>query len=257
MKAVQKFIKKYTIFIIPVVGVLIVIFLSVQILLPTFEKVMNLQTEIESLSVKLEKLIKKRAALEAISSDNTKDLYQNAETALPSEKDSASILFGIGNLSSQTQWIIETISFAPGLVSSASAAKTKGEGPKVIEQIKGANVINVSLNGRGTVDQYREFVNKLFTGRRLFDVASVNINFLNDNQNSVKAIFNTYAFYLPPITRIGDVESELPQITDEEKKFLAQIAVYPVISDMAVELSGNAIPIGKNDLFSTTGVPSP
>lgn len=209
----------------------------------------NEKTRMESLKFKL-------SSLNSMSESDTKSLYSVAESALPSEKDFPSILIAIDNLAQETNFTLDDVSFAPGIVSTESAVKVD-EGinqTSVSEQVKetesGALALMVTVKGRGTTAQFDEFVKRIPMVRRLFDIESVKASYFTDVEDLLLTELVLRAYYLPPVAEIGSVESQLPEFTAENQNILNLLETYPDLNFVqAISEGSQDVPLGKTNLF--------
>lgn len=244
--------RKLKFFLVPTVILLTIAAASWWYAIPTTQVSLVNWGHIGEKTAQLAQLEKKRRLLTSVAA-STLTLLSEAEKALPQEKDVASVLISIDNLSAATQQGVDSIDLSPGIVSSPAA-----EAPSVSNTSSDANIRNdafflpIHLNTRGTTDQFSEFVRQLTASRRLFDIAQINITYLQGEADFLTANFIVDAYYLPPITEIGSIDDPLPEFTAQEKSVLASLTAMPYVSiytGVSSELGG-AIPIGKVNLFA-------
>lgn len=214
-----------------------------------FSTYSNEKARIESLRFKLN-------SLNSMSATDTKSLFSIAESALPSEKNFPTILIAIDNLAQKTNFTLDDVSFAPGIVSTESAAKNEETNSEaaVSEQIKetesGVLALMVAVKGRGTTAQFDEFVKNIQLVRRLFDIETVKASYFTDAEDLLQTELVLRAYYLPPVTEIGSVESELPEFTAENQEILYKLETYPDLNFVQTVSDGSQdVPLGKINLF--------
>lgn len=252
MRLKRFFLGKAGLYIFPVLTGLVLAGLTFYILVPKIRELVDNYQQLDQKRQQLTKLQKKRLLLESTGSDLSVKLLQLAETALPQEKDAASILVALENLSVQTQFGIETVSFTPGAVSSVTAkAKSKtsvSQGQATLR--KGAQALEINVTTRGNTSQFLEFTRNLQAVRRIFDIISINVSYLADSPDILTADFNLAAYFLPPVLEITEVEEDLPQLTADEQKLLENLTSLPYISNTLVN-SQNLPQLPKRpDLFT-------
>lgn len=221
------------------------------IVIPQAKKLVDDIRLLQENKVDLAKLTMKRNKLETVSTDYTSKYLPDAEIALPQEKDAASILIALENLSASSQITIEQINLTPGLVSTATA--TAASPPPVVNTTAnrfGSQSLLVEVKTRGSIIQFLEFINQLTNMRRLIDIGNMEIVFAPGVDDFVMADLLLHTYFLPPVTEIGAIESELPQITPGEEKVLSQLADIPIKSaTLAQEVEIGSGLIGKSNLF--------
>lgn len=258
MKLLHLIRKKYGIYLLAGIFGVITYILIIQVVIPTATQTLDNYRTWEDKKNQLAQLTKKRAILEGIS-DATLRLLSEAEAALPTEKDAAGILISMENLAQVTAYGVNNIDLFPGVVSTESANPSSGDGQAVAAvapdpntRRKGADFLAVSVQTAGTTGQFLEFIRQVQGSRRIFDIESVNIGVATDSQDQLSAQFSLIAYYLPPITSIGRIDSELPNFTPEEQKLLEGLVSMPIMSATLLGTDAGAIvPVaGKTNLFT-------
>lgn len=240
-------------YVVPGIVVLLIIVLSLMVLIPRTQGIFEKRQLLSQAREQLAGLEKKHSLLQSIQSDTSLKYLADSESALPSEKDAASILVSLQNLSTISQFGVDAISFRPGLISTESAtAKTPATPATAVTatSVKGAQIIPVAVTTFGTSDQFLAFVEALLGSRRLFDVQNVQVG-MRGAENVINASFSLLAYYLPLSGKIGALDSILPELTADEKVILSQLVAMP---DVGQELVGAQIAtpsgqLGKTNLF--------
>ena len=240
---------QYSLYIVPFMATLMVVILSFTVLFP---KIGNIRDHLQIRGAKdtqLNQLVIKRKLLESMTSEESQKLYKEAEKALPQEKDAASVLTTLESVAAKTQFTLDNVSFAPGRVSTGAAQAAANTDPAATQKKADAETIFVSVSGRGTTAQFHDFIKLLESSRRLTDLESVTFSYTQEQPDFLIAKFSLGAYYLLPITEIGSVDSQLPQITTEEQAVVAKVIQYPYVSETEqIPISGPGL--GKTDLFS-------
>src|SRR3989344_1193552 len=117
-RKIKSFLKSY---LLAILALLITVFSIYYILLPQTKSLWENFQKYQQDKVFLSDLTKKRNLLESISQGSSLAFLASAETALPSEKDAASIMTAMENLSVSTMYTIDKIDLNPGVVSTNSA----------------------------------------------------------------------------------------------------------------------------------------
>lgn len=258
MKRLRQLRKKYGSYLFITIACVVTYILLLQVIVPTATQTLNNYRLWEEKKAQLVSITKKRTMLESVT-EATLQLLGEAEAALPSEKDVATILVTMENLAQITTYGVNNISLTPGVVSTESATLARGEDaagssvPDPAGKRKGADFLPVYISTTGTTAQFLEFISHLQGSRRVLDIESINAGYAGgDSNDQLTAQFNLIAYYLPPINSLGRIDSELPNFTEEEQKLLKNLVAMPVIS--ATLLGQDAgIPVsttGKANLFT-------
>lgn len=256
MSFIEKYSKKYSLYIFVGVGVIVAYLMLQQLIIPTatqtFENYQLLTTKKEQLA----ELTKKRTILQSIS-EETLTFLADAEAALPSEKDAAGVLISMDNLTRLTSFGVASINLSPGVVSTESAKPTasavEGQTEVAVNPNirKGAEFLPVTIVTSGTTDQFLDFIQRLENSRRVMDIETIALSITPDG-SLLDAQISLVAYYLPAITTIGKVDSALPNVTEDEQATLENLSSMPVLSVSLVD-GGEAsfIPaVGKTNLFT-------
>ncbi len=239
---------KYSIYAYLSIVAVIVFALSVFLLIPTTQNIFTVRDSLKQNRTDLETLTGKLNLLKSIAAGSITNFSRDAQKALPNEKSPSAIMNALDNLSINTQIGIDGYGFTLGMVSTQSAA---GVTAPAAAKTTGADVININIKTRGTADQFKKFVTDMQHTRPLFDISSINVNFLGDANKSVASDLTLLAYYQTPITRIGSTESILPEFTETESKLLQSLTDMPDLAEMlASQATGAAVTVGKSDLFS-------
>lgn len=229
---------------------LIIVMVSFYIILPQVRNLVGNYQLLSEEKAEVSKLIMKRNVLESVDSNFTAKYLADAEAAIPSEKDAASILVALENLSGSAQITIEQVDLTPGLVSTSAAttsAITTVAGS--ITTRRGAQSLVVDVAAKGSTAQIMDFIRQLQNMRRVFDIESLQLSYPLTTEDFLTADMKLHAYFLPPITEIGAIEAELPQITPGEEKVLSELTQKPILSESLVgEIDISGV-LGKGNLF--------
>jgi Tfp pilus assembly protein PilO len=237
----------------------VIVLVSVFFLIPKAQEIFTHQEELKSTQQDLVDLTSKRTLLETL---NQNDLLKNtmlAQSTLPSDKDIALILVSLENLSSSTGLSLDSVSFSPGAISaSQTATKTspsKGQPPALlVGQVitrKGAQAILISVKTSGSQTAVGDFIQKLASGRRLFDIQSVNINF-GAQDETLTAEFSIFAYFLPNPTQIGLPNTPLAPFSPNDMQLLSRLSSFTDLAAVSVSSVSGSVsePVGKLNLFT-------
>ena len=148
------------------------------------------------------------------------------------------------------------MTLSPGSVSSPSATTTQNSKIQKLEPItkrNGAQVLEVSVSGRGTTTQLLDFIKNLQNSRRLIDIRSLDFSYNDQAQDLVSADFKLVFYYLTPIQEISQIDADIPQIAEKEQKLLENLSAMPFVSNFLTQLGntpGPALQLKRTDLFS-------
>lgn len=213
---------------VPIGLIIVMVVISFYILVPQAINAISIYQALEEKQNQLDILNKKVALLTSLSTEELSKL-QDAEQALPSEKDATSIIIGLEAISSQTQSLIEQLNLTPGVVSTDSAQAATANQDQELRN--GAYTLAVKTNWRGSTDQFMNTLQTLYNARRLFDISKVTANFAGVDPNIIEYSLDLFSYYLPPITQITDLDTALPQITAEEQTILSALPSMPYVSN--------------------------
>ena len=237
-----------SIYLLPFLGGMLIVIVSFFVVIPKAREIPATRQTINEQEIRLVSLGKKRKLLESVESGSTKKYLDDANLALPSDKDVPSIITTLENTALSSGVTLDSLDLSPGVVSTESGTK-ENQG----ESRKGANLVTVSAVIRGSTEQFRDFVTKLHIVKRIFDIQSIKLSYFPDQKDILQGNFSLTTYYLSPITQIGGVETELPPISQEEQSLFAKLATYPDFTQIVEATTGGTIsnePLGKSDLFS-------
>lgn len=238
---------KLYIYLYPLLAVGLVLFVSILFSIPQVKYVKETWDGLATKKDRLEKLEQKRQMLSSID-EQTLATLTDAQLALPDEKDPASVMTGIDNLSAQNKLFIDNLQFSPLQVAAASVSSTR----KTAVDKRPANVVSFVIQARGETAQMRDFISQLTNSRRLFDIDSLEVIYQKDLQDNISVRLALVAYYLPSLTQIGEIESILPPLTNSQKQTAAGLTNMPYISSPALT-ADQATPVqavGKANLFT-------
>ncbi len=218
-------------------------FLVIPLSRQAYQRYIGLADKRERLAI----LKEKKQTLETID-EQTLETLRELTLALPDDKDPASIMVSLDNLSGQSNLFIENLEFSPLTVAEA----TSSQSPTQSKSSRLANTVELSINSRGTTQNFHDFVSQLLGSRRLMDIDEIDIKLQPESGDLMKVAMKLIAYYLPPLTQIGQVESRLSALTAEEKQILSTIGNLPYISSQQVVVDEGSAggSIGKTDLFA-------
>ncbi len=243
-------ISKIYIYAVPVLVIGLLAIITFVLLVPNVKETIEKNQQITQKKEQLTKLEKKRSLLESIGSSLTQQLLVLADQALPREKEVSTLLTAIENLSAQTHFAVDHVVLSPGAISTPSAqvATQKNTQPKELRH--GAPVMEVSVNGKGNLQELMDFISKLQTSRRVMAIKNLQFTFNTEVPDSLESQMLLNIYYLPSITEISQIDEELPQISSTELKLLENLNQMPHISNISVTQTSPTQQRRRSNLFT-------
>lgn len=242
--------KQYGIYMYLTAIVVCLAIVLVLILIPQMKSIPDKYQSIKEKNGQLARLEKKRSLLESVNI-NTTQVLTLAESALPSDKDAPTVLSTLENLATQTQVDILSINLSPGLVSTESGtlpASTQGPRNATETRKKGILALPVKITIFADAGHLTDFIKKTLTSRRFMDIDTIDISYVPDKEG-ISASLMLNAYYLPAVTEIGELESEIVELTTQELALLRSLEEYTDMSRIDYE-ADISLPTGKQNLFS-------
>jgi hypothetical protein len=235
------------IYLYPILAVVIILAISLFLTVPQAKKALEIYNGLAAKRDRVEILDEKLATLKGVD-DQTLNTLGEVTLALPNEKDPASVMVGLDNLSAQSKLTIDTLEFSPLTVTESTGSKKT----KTASTERPADAVEFVINTRGVNQSLHDFVNQALNTRRLMDIDSMGIEYDKDTADFVVGDMKMVAYYLTPLTQIGEVESRLPPLTEDEKQVLTGIGDLPYVSTISdVIYQGDFGEfVGKTDLFA-------
>ena len=227
--------------------------LSFVVLIPKSQEIFSLRGSLTEKEETLKKLEEKKTILASIDAVSVVKNIKEVKSALPGEKDAASILITLENISNTTGFSIDSITLSPGSVSTGSAKPKIKSAPSDVDVVsrKGNSSLAVNVKSRGTTAQLSGFLKTLGSSRRLFDIGSVDITYSTDEPDFLSASFSLFAYFLPEINSIGAVDAPVARISAAEQQVIDTVVKFPDYSTISIDSSQvSQSPLGKSDLFT-------
>lgn len=220
----------YRFFIFPIVVALLSILLLVFAIYPQAVRLIGDQKKTEDLLSKSTLLTNKVAALESYNGEDLSRKVAIALTSLPTDKDFANILGILQQITSQSGFIVSSITLGntTGKVGPASSYEVKID-------MKGAKVLLPIL------------LSNLEKSSRLVRVDSVELSIDNISQ-SVTVTLNLGVLYDPAPQNFGTPDSPLPTLSQQDEAIITSLVQAPTISRSATPAAGVS-PRGKVNPF--------
>ncbi len=223
-----KFYSNYRAQIFPVVVALASLFLIVFVIYPQTAKLISNQKTMDDLTNKSKFLETKVTALEGYDQEDLSRKVEYVMAAYPSDKDFGNVLSILQQLTAQSGFIINAISF------NSSAA------------IGGVDSFEVKLEIRGVKIMFQTLLNNLENYPRLIKIKSMDIS-SNQTDQALGASLTIEVLFAPVPQNFGSADSPLPNLSQKDEELISTIskASTVVLSPENIQL----IPRGKSNPF--------
>lgn len=219
--------------------ILLVIFLTFNMLLPNLNRANQIYAQEQSLRKKMELLTQKDNILSSLDSQYYKDAFVKSNQVLPESKDYVSLISTFDFLERQANVTVVRTDFQLGVISTSSANLVKSADTP-------AYVIPITIEVMGDLQGLGKFLDLVsnYNGRlMIFDNVSVN----NKQNNILSAAFSGQAFFYPLPTTLGPIDSPLPRLEKNQEAILTKISLLNLPTETSVELDKKNV--GKKNLF--------
>lgn len=233
-------LRQYEIIIASSVVLLLVLFLSVNILLPNLNQANQILAQEKNLKNRVDLLTAKYKQLNSMDDQYFKDVFVKLNQVFPESKDYVSLIGTFDILEKQSGASIEKTDFQLGAISTTSSSFVKAAGVP-------AFVVPLNIEIVGNLETVRKFLDAVgdFTGRLIvFDDMSMTIK----PSGLLDIVFNGRAFFYPLPTTIGSIDSPLPKMEKSQEDILSKVSTMPLI-DSGSTKDFDKSNIGKKTLF--------
>lgn len=232
------YIRRYEVIIASGAVLLVVIFLTLNMLIPNLNRANQIYVQGQTLKKKLEQLILKERALSSYDYDYYKDIFLKTGQILPENKDYVSLINTFDKLERKSGASITRTDFQLGVVSTSSANLIKVPGTS-------AFAIPIKVSVLGDLTAIEKFLGLISDYRgRLMVFDNVSVNSKND---TLEAGFSGQAFYYILPATLPPIDSPLPALSAAEQEILEKIILLDLPKETFEELDKGAI--GKKNLF--------
>jgi len=232
-------LKKWRLFILPLLTIILSIGLIVTVILPRFTISLSLLDKIEERKNFLSGLTAKENDLNGLDENSLKEKVDFSLSALPEEKNFLKIVSTINKLARDSQVYIESLEVSPGEVATETA------------QLKAPEVDRLTFQVKVTGEQsnVENFLFEIEESLPIFVIRTVKIN--NSNRNSQAQLILENFFTKYPLS-LGKVSAPLAKLSKEDDKLfetLKKMKSYPVES---LDITGGGFEsANKVDPFSS------
>jgi len=237
LKQITSRVKEYEYIIASVIGLVMLIILSSIFLLPNISKSNEIFFQKTQLEDTLNRLKKKKSALETMDGDLYRQTLQKVTSVLPVSRDYVSLFSTIDRLSQVTGVLIDSPSFQFGVISTKSA--------NLISSGGSAYTIKIDMSVEGTTVQINNFMKALADLQgRIITIDTIQWSYLENSMNQIS--ISGYAYYYPLGNTIASVRTPLPEMDKGQKTLFDQFSSVPTPSNAG---DYSDIQTGKDDLF--------
>lgn len=204
---------------------LVFILLSVVFLVPTIMKIIKVNNDLEVIKKKAGQMAKKYDDLSKIDRNDITEKTQKLNYYLPSSKDVSILLDTVNSLTAETGIFFETMSLAPGEISTPSAAVKKTSTEEI-------SPMDISLTLSGDFKSLVNFIKKAKSASPVIRVRNISVlhklNVLDlevSRPYSYSIVVTTYFQALPKA--LEGVAVPIKVLSDEENILLESLSVPP------------------------------
>lgn len=229
-KDLFKFYQTYNIYIFSGVIFFSCIILIVYVIYPQITKLLSNQKIEREVLKRIDFLEVKAQALEGYQSEDLSSKVKFALVSYPADKDFASIIGIIQNLSASSGFNIVILDLS-----------TSSQGT-------GANLsYNIKLEAIGPVKRMQGFLDNIEKFPRLIRVNSIQTS--NSSGDSITISLSLDILYSPVGEDFGSVDSPIPDLTEREKELLAKLPGLAPSLTSGLSSTSSALPRGKSNPF--------
>lgn len=190
---------------LPFFVILVNIFIFLIFLLPQIQELSQLRNNENVLKLHVEELNSKIALLSSLDKEKLNSDLDVALSALPMEKDYASILYGISRASERAGVTLQDYNFSVGDLSTSSA-----------QQVSRLPKISINLSVIGDINRTKQFIKNLYETFPISSIVSVQLT------NSSSSLVVDFYFKLSPYTNFN-MTMPLKELSSSEKAILETI----------------------------------
>lgn len=219
-------------------------------IIPQFKEFIDLRSELNKETPKLEKLQQKLVELENVQFTPEFAQAEIVEEALPSKKPLLELLTSLNTIAVASSVRIENFDLNPGLIAS-NTAELQDTTKQTSSAKDGVDTLDVSMDAVGTFENIQKFLIDLekispFTTINTLSLSSRSRgDEFNNEDADVQATLTTKSHFFTQ-TVSAAVEAPLPTLSDKELEVLSELSQFST-SDLPeqIEITGG----GMEDLF--------
>lgn len=223
----NQFFKKYQIYLIPIIGLIITALLLIFFIIPQINGLSTVNDNIQQITQQKILLSKKTDDLNKVNLESTKEQYQLSLAALPADKNIPSAIAQLQRLSSLNSLQLANLSLGQG-------------GPA-----SGVDSFIIKTEVLGSLDSISNFLNDIKEGPRVMKVSSIEIN---GGQGGIfSASLGISVYYQAQQNILGKIDDPVVLISDSEKSLLENIR--NLVQENLDNFSATTVVKGKIDPF--------
>ncbi len=223
----NKYLQKYQLYIIPLIGLLITILLLIFLIIPQIQKLSKANEDLALLSQQQELLNKKITDLQQVNVEDIKNKYQISQLALPADKNIPSAVSQFQQIATQNNVELTSLGIAPGNPSG------------------GTDYLLFKVEISGNLNQISVFLNSIKEGPRIMKVSSIEIS--GGLEGTYQASVSVFVYYQPAQNTLGNLEDPVTPLTPADQALLDDInnksKTYSFLEN------GTSVPRGKLNPF--------
>lgn len=223
-------------FLLPIVIVTLVIFLSVKVLVPKIKQLLEFRRQLKKNETEVLALEKKVTFLEEQQKGTLQADYEKVLQVLPDEKDVAALLVGLESLRKKTDLSFADFGLRPGVLATAGAE---------IEPDQMKN-LGFDLKVSSSYDNLLKFLIGVEETTPLASVEKASVGFQSDKE-VISSSLSLQTYYLPIKEETVPLEQPLPELSAPAKTTLKKMLDFEVVT---YEVSLPEEEIGRENPFA-------
>lgn len=235
-----------TSFILPLITVGVVLVLTPLLLMPQLESLLAIRQDISDQHEKLEALVDKRQALEAVNQTEVSEQLAVLERVLPSKKPVFNVIAALGGLVEKTGLVLPSYDFAPGLLASASA-----DSAVIPTEVPGEMAsLPVDYQVVGEFNAIYELMNLLEAAAPLASIKEIAINgeIVPDSPDALDGTLTMNMYYAIPKAFVNKPEAPLRTLSAADVSLIDRVRGFE-----EYRLTESEVPVmneQRQDLFN-------
>lgn len=225
-------------FLFPIIALIILFFLIILFLLPKVSEVLSLRSENHKQLEKINKLSQKLADLQTLSEAELFDSANLLLEALPGQKDFYKVLRIIRETAPESDLVLESFKFSPGIVSTEAAS------------LANPNAMKFSLTFTAPFSGLKKFLESLERSLPIISietlkltspVSSVSASMLVEGKMEIKSHVSSLS------KNLGEVEKPLAKISSQHQTLIEELKSYHRFQFETVPVE--SVVVGKENPF--------
>lgn len=241
--------ERIKLFLVPVISCFIGLGTIIFVLVPVAEQVNLSRLELEKAQQRVERLSAKVSILNQTDETQTRNLYQSAASALPTDKNIPGLLAGLERAAQAASASVEGFSISPGKVGTVSGMAS--ESAAIIAEVPtkelghGVKGIAFRASLKGSYQALRAFIDSIYKSNRLIGIEGISMAGSKTSDSDVSSGIDFYVYFQPDTVNLGEYDREISLLTPAERKQIEVISSYPVFTSLPP-----LVPVGKSNPFT-------